>query len=488
MKHPFIKVPMLLGYATLLVACSTNKEYRPDITKTSSLLGTDIFKPDSASIAQSYVMPKWFQDGKLGIFIHWGVYTVPAYGSEWYSRWMYQKNNKIHKYHVEKYGPVDKFGYKDFIPMFKAPKFDPVEWAKLFKESGATYVVPVAEHHDGFSMYKSTFNKWNSVDMGPKIDVIGELEKTVRAEGLKFGLSSHRAENAWFFNGGMDIPSDVQDMSISMYGERLPQPGGKGMTAYAGENEGSNPKSRQEFLTHTYELIDMYKPDLIWFDWTVGKYPFQPTFYNFMAYYYNSAKDWGRDVVVNTKVGFGDNIQIFDIERGKSDRILRYPWQTDTSVGKKSWSYTPDEVNKSPNHIIDDFVDIVSKNGNLLLNIGPKLDGSITEEQQNVLRALGGWLNINGEAIYNTRPWVRWGEGNEGTSGYMTDNKSTNYVADDIRFTANDDALYAISLAWTEGDINIEALSEENGDNLKVRAVSLLGSNEKIEWKQTKKG
>ena len=163
------------------------------------------------------------------------------------------------------------------------------------------------------------------------------------------------------------------------------EPEGQGMTPYCGKYEGSNERSRRQFLMHTYELIDKYQPELIWFDWTVGKYPFQPTFYKFMAYYYNSALDWNKEVVVNTKFGYGDNIQVFDIERGKSDRIREYPWQTDTSVGKKSWSYCVGEENKSPDHIIDDFVDIVSKNGNLLLNIGPKADGTITDEQKNVL-------------------------------------------------------------------------------------------------------
>ena len=371
-----------LAVATIacLSACN-NSEYKPNIETTASPIGTDIFKPDSASIAQNYRIPKWFEDAKFGIFIHWGVYSVPAYGSEWYSRWMYKEGHPINKYHVETYGPLTEFGYKDFIPMFKAENFNPQEWAELFKESGAQYVVPVAEHHDGFAMYNSTFNKWNSVDMGPKRDVIGELKKAIIAEGLHFGLSSHRCENAWFYEYGMDTPSDVQDMSISLYGERLHQPEGKGMTPYYGKYEGSNEKSRREFLLHTYELIDQYQPELIWFDWTVGKYPFQPTFYKFMAYYYNSALDWNKEVVVNTKFGYGDNIQVFDIERGKSDRIREYPWQTDTSVGKKSWSYCVGEENKSPDHIIDDFVDIVSKNGNLLLNILKKLKAGRNEEE-----------------------------------------------------------------------------------------------------------
>ncbi|MFI3285595.1 MAG: alpha-L-fucosidase [Rikenellaceae bacterium] len=475
----------LMGAAA---SCSTSTYY-PDTTHTSSPKGTDLFKPDSLSIGENYTIPEWFTNDKLGIFIHWGVYSVPAYGSEWYARCMYQEGHKINKYHQETYGSLTEFGYKDFIPMFKAESFDAASWAKLFKESGARYVVPVAEHHDGFAMYNSAFNPWNSVDMGPKRDVIGELSKAIKAEGLVFGLSSHRAENPWFYNEGMKIPSDVRDGNVSLYGQCLERPGGKGMTPEYGDHPGSNEESREQWLLHMYELIDQYQPELIWFDWTVGKYPFQPTFYKFMAYYYNNALDWGKEVVVNTKCGYSDQSQVFDIERGKSDRIRRYAWQTDTSIGKKSWSYTPDEVNKTPNHIIDDFVDIVSKNGNLLLNIGPKVDGTITDEQQHVLRELGAWLKVNGEAIYDTRAWVRWGEGdNAGTSGYMTDGDASHYTAHDIRFTENGDALYATTLDWTDGDIVISSLAPACGDNLKVTAVSMLGSAESVEWEQTAEG
>lgn len=479
---------VLLGViAGLIVSgCSV---YRPDITKVSSGKGTSVFQPDSASIAQNYRIPDWFSDGKLGIFIHWGVYAVPAYGSEWYARTMYSKNGGAYKYHVEKFGPVDKFGYKDFIPMFKAEKFDAAAWAKLFKESGATYVVPVAEHHDGFAMYNSTFNPWNAAKMGPKRDVIGELKKSVTKEGLHFGLSSHRAENAWFFNTGMKTPSDVQDTTITLYGERIDAPSNNGISPVAGKNPGSNERSRRQWLTHTYEIIDQYHPELFWFDWTVGKYPFQPTFYKFLAYYYNNALDWGKEVVVNTKVGYGDNIPVFDIERGKSSRIRKLPWQTDTSIGKKSWGFNPEEENKTPDHIIDDFIDIVSKNGNLLLNIGPRADGTITEEQQNVLKELGKWLKINGEAIYRTRPWVSAGEGeNKGTAGYMTDGKATAYLASDIRFTMKNNQLYAHSLAWTDGEVVIKSLAKSKVDNLKINSVSMLGSDEKLVWKQTDGG
>ncbi len=466
-----------------------DKAYHPDITKTSSPMGTDVFKPDSVSIAQNYTIPEWFKDAKFGIFIHWGVYSVPAYGDAWYSRWMYKKGSDINRHHEKKYGKLTEFGYKDFIPMFTADDFNAEEWTAIFKASGAKYVVPVAEHHDGFAMYKSAFNKWNATEMGPKRDVLAELKAAIIKDGMRFGLSSHRAENPWFFEYGMKTPSDVQDTTITLYGERIHQPGGKGMTPEYGDYEGSNERSRNEFLMHTYELIDQYQPELIWFDWTVGKYPFQPTFYKFMSYYYNNALDWGKEVVVNTKCGFGDESQVFDIERGKSAQIREFPWQTDTSIGKKSWGHTPDEENKSANHIIDDMVDIVSKNGNLLLNVGPTAAGKITDEQRDVLFEIGDWLKINGEAIFNTRPWVVAMEGdNEGTSGYMTDNKQTIYTAQDIRFTTNDNNLYAISLDWADGDILIKSLSKEYTQDLQIESVEMLGYDGALDYELLDEG
>lgn len=480
----FKKVAVIL-VSFVIVACSSS--YTPDITRTSSLKGTDVYQPDSLSIAAHYKIPQWFTDAKLGIFIHWGVYSVPGHTTEWYARVMYDPNSDVYKSHVKTYGPVDQFGYKDLIPLFKGENFNAKDWVSLFKESGARYIVPVAEHHDGFAMYNSTFNHWNSVEMGPKRDIIGELALEARKQNIYFGLSSHRAENAWFYNLGMNIPSDVQDTSITMYGERLLPPSDLGISIETGENEGSNARSRQQWKMHMYELIDLYHPDLIWFDWTVGKKPFQPVFYDFLAYYYNSAIDWNKEVVVNTKVGYGDAIQVFDIERGKSDRIRRYPWQTDTSIGKLSWGYNKNEINKSPDHIIDDFVDIVSKNGNLLLNVGPKPDGTITEEQAHVLNELGGWLKCNGEGIYASRPWVISGEGQKGTAGYMTDGESTSYTSKDIRFTTNNEKLFAFILGHTSDTIRIASLNPLTFEGLKIRDVSMLGSSEKLIWSLTDK-
>jgi len=463
---------------------NSGTEYVQDIKSTKSPEGTDVFKPDSASIAQNYQIPEWFKDAKLGVFIHWGVYAVPAFANEWYPRNMYIEGSIVNHHHVKTYGALTEFGYKDFIPMFKAEKFNADEWVSLFKDAGIKYVVPVAEHHDGFSMYNSVFNKWNSVEMGPGRDIVGELKEASNKYGLHFGLSSHRAENAWFFNGGFKIPSDVQDPQYrSLYGQGLEEPGSQ--TPDCPEGAGFNEESIENWLKHTYELVDHYEPELFWFDWTVGKYPFRSTFYQFMAYYYNNALDWNKGVVVNTKFGYGDNIQVFDIERGKSDTAREFPWQTDTSIGKRSWGYIDGEENKTPNQIIDDFVDIVSKNGNLLINIGPRADGTITEEQQVVLREIGAWLDVNGEAIYGTRPWKIASEGDiVGTAGAFSDNIESEYTAQDIRFTRKDDILYAISLAWTDEDITIHSIKSES----KVSQISMLGSEEKLTWIQTSEG
>lgn len=461
--------------AALLLSCQSGKKSY-NIDSVASPKGTEVFQDNWQNIAENYKFPEWFVDAKFGIFIHWGVYAVPAFDSEWYPRNMYQKDHIAYKHHIEAWGPQDKFGYKDFIPMFKAEKFDADEWADLFKKSGAKYVVPVAEHHDGFAMHNSDLNKWNAVKMGSKKDILGLLKKAIEKNGLVFGLSTHRAENAWFFNGGMEFPSDVQDMSISLYGKRY-------------ESEKYTEDFAREWLAHTYELIDKYQPKLIWFDWTVNNPVLMPYFNKFMAYYYNNALDWKEDVVVNTKQGYPTNVQVWDVERGKSEKMMLFPWQTDTSVGKKSWSYIDGEENKTPGQIIHDLIDIVSKNGNLLLNIGPRADGTITEEQREVLLSIGKWLDVNGEAIYGTRCWKKFGEGNaEPTKGSFTDNEATIYTSQDIRFTTKGNDFYAIALNWSDDSLFIKSLNKDAIADAAILDVCLLGSDEKINWEQTKEG
>lgn len=468
------KLSVLLA-AALFVSCQQPEKKAYDIDSVASPKGTEVFQPDWENIAKNYKFPDWFVDAKFGIFIHWGPYAVPAYDSEWYARNMYQKDSKVFQHHIDTWGPQDKFGYKDFIPKFGAEQFDAEEWADIFKRSGAKYIVPVAEHHDGFSMYDSDLNEWNAVKMGPHKDIIGLLKKAIEKEGLVFGLSTHRAENAWFFNGGMKFPSDVQDMSISLYGRRY-------------ENEKYTEDFAREWLTHTYELIDKYEPKLIWFDWTVNNPVLMPYFNKFLAHYYNNALDWGEDVVVNTKQGYPTNIHVWDMERGKSDKMMQFPWQTDTSVGKRSWSYIDGEENKTPEQIVHDLIDIVSKNGNLLLNIGPRADGTITEEQKGVLLSIGKWFGVNGDAIYGTRCWKKFGEGDaEPTKGSFSDNEATPYTARDIRFTTKGNDFYAIALNW-DTDLLIRSLDANAIAHAKIMNITLLGSDEKITWEQTKDG
>lgn len=436
------------------------------------------FTDDWKNIAENYKFPDWFRDAKFGIFIHWGVYSVPAFGNEWYPRNMYIKDSPEYKHHIATWGEHTKFGYKDFIPMFKAEKFDADEWAQLFKASGAKYVVPVAEHHDGFAMYDSSLNPWNAAKMGPKRDIIAMLKKAVESRGMVFGVSSHRAENAWFYGGGMDYPSDVRDGAISLYGKRLK------------ERESYTEDWGEDFLRHTIELVDKYQPSLIWFDWTVNNKLIMPYFNKFLAHYYNMGLEWKKGLVVNTKFGYPNNIQVWDMERGKAGDLMYYPWQTDTSIGKKSWAYIDGEENKNPGQIIRDLVDIVSKNGNLLLNIGPRADGTITDEQKGVLLEIGKWLGVNGEAIYCSRPWKIYGEGGtESPKGSFSDNKQVDYTAQDLRFTTRGNCLYVAALAWSdEGKITVHSLSKKNMGGAKLRKVEMLGSGETVKWREGEDG
>lgn len=469
--------------ATLAFALAAPASHATEPLPTASPKGTNIYQPNWENIARHYQCPQWFQDAKFGIFIHWGVYSVPGLYNEWYSRKMYERRAPEYSAHRRYFGPQDKFGYKDFIPLFKAEKFDATEWATLFKEAGARYIVPVAEHHDGFSMYDSDHNPWNAVKMGPKRDIIGQLKTAAEKAGLVFGLSSHRLENSWFFNSGLGHATDVdadKEKKIGLYGyriktlnERLKQ---FDYPDYVGK----------DFLNHTRELIDKYQPQLIWFDWTVNS--IQPWFNQFLAYYYNNAHDWGKGVVVNTKQGYPNNVQVSDMERGRSAVLLKHPWQTDTSVGTRSWGYVKGERNKAPKQLIHDLVDIVSKNGNLLLNIGPKPDGTIDEKQKTVLLAIGQWLKINGEAIYETRPWIKYGEGpTKGASGTFSDGRATSYTATDLRFTTKGNTLYVIAFAWSDG-IQIKSLDKKTIADAKLHDATLLGSTEKLQWVQTDEG
>src|SRR6266480_2402062 len=448
------------------------------------------FRPDRESL-QKYEAPEWYRDAKFGIFIHWGTYSVPAFSNEWYPRLMYIEGSPEYKHHIATYGTQDKFGYKDFIPKFTASNFDPAAWAELFKKAGAKYVVPVAEHHDGFAMYDSGLSDWTAAKMGPHRDLIGDLAKAVRAEGLHFGVSSHRVEHDFFMGVGRKIQSDVNDPQYAaFYGPAQPEvykwgnPVGNDFTYVASA-------WTNDWLARSAELVQKYHPDIVYFDWWIGQASIRPNLARFAAFYYNSSLKYGDHVgVINFKdYAMQDHSAVLDLERGQLSDTRPLAWQTDTSVSNKSWGYINNDTLKSPEFVIDQLIDIVSKNGNLLLNIGPRSDGTIPEEVQHVLLDVGAWLNVNGEAIYGTRPWRIYGEGpTKVAAGSFHDTDTAHYTAEDFRFTTKAGVLYAIGLAWPEkGEGVIHSLAPTAGSE-PVHSVALLGSDATISFEQRPDG
>jgi alpha-L-fucosidase len=446
------------------------------------------YEPSWESLKRHEV-PQWYRDAKFGIFIHWGLYAVPAFGNEWYPRNMYQRGTPEFEHHVKTYGPQSRFGYKDFIPKFTAERFDPDAWAALFKESGARFVVPVAEHHDGFAMYDSKLTEWDAKDKGPRRDLVGDLARAVREQGLVLGLSSHRAEHWWFFDGGTEFDSDVRDPKFAtFYGPAKPK--AKDVSREMDAGHGPDQAFLDDWLARTEELVDKYRPQLVWFDWWIGNEKFEPYLRRFAAHYYNRGLEWDRGVAINYKhKAFPEGAAVLDVERGQLADIRAEFWQTDTSVSKNSWGYVEGQDYKSADSIVDDLVDIVSKNGALLLNIGPRPDGTIPEPEQRTLREIGRWLAENGEAIYGTRPWQVYGEGTtEVVAGSFNDTKRQPFTGRDVRFTTKGDDLYAIALAWPGEALVVRSLGTAAPAARRVAAVELVGSAARLTWSQTADG
>jgi alpha-L-fucosidase len=446
------------------------------------------FEPTWESLA-NFVIPEWYQNAKFGIFIHWGIYSVPAFDNEWYSRNMYVQGTPAFEHHQKTWGHQSKFGYKDFIPMFKGEHFDPDHWADLFQRAGARYVVPVAEHHDGFAMYDCSYSQWTAVKMGPRRDVIGELAAAIRKKGLVFGLSSHRAEHWWFMNGGKTFDSDVQDPAYNdFYGPAMPGPMEflDEMWPSADWQPRPDAKFLEDWLARTCELVDKYQPQLVYFDWWIYQIVFAPYIQRFAVHYYNRGLEWQKGVAINCKnEAFPDGTVVFDVERGQLQDIRPEFWQTDTSVSKNSWGYIANQDYKTTASILHDLIDIVSKNGTLLLNICPRPDGTIPETEEAMLLEMGRWLTMNGEAIYDSRPWKVYGEGpTEVVAGSFQDTKREAFTARDIRFTTRGDTLYAIVLGWPEnGEVVIESLGTARDlYPYVIGNVELLGGSGQVQW------
>lgn len=482
-----------------LVRCGEHTlriHYRADRVELerTAVIGSDAlaedfrYQADWDSIRSRYEYPAWFRDAKFGIFLHWGPYAVPAYGGEKYPKYMYYEGRErnginVFKHHKETYGDHSAFGYKDFVPMFKAEKFDAEEWVALFKEAGARYVVPVAEHHDGYAMYASKHTRWNVVDSGPKKDTMRMLADATRAAGLKFGASSHFANHRGYFskkNPNWDTNNpDYYDLYWKPVEKR------------AGPS--------QEFLDHwwdrTTDIIDQYEPDVLWFDFGLDKPGFESVHKRILAYYYNKGLEWNKGVVFQDKnmksESFPEDLIVLDIERGRMSDIRELPWQTDTAVGKRSWGYVQNEEYKTSEYLLDELIDIVSKNGCLLLNIGPRADGTIPDQDQAILREMGAWLKLNGEAIYGTRPWKIFGEGpTKVNAGHHSESENQDNVAADIRFTVKGDTLYATALGWPkDGKFTIYSLAKGNAyESRSVKSVDFVSGASPVEWEQTNQG
>jgi alpha-L-fucosidase len=388
--------------------------------------------------------PQWLQQGKFGIYTHWGPYAVHAYGTNttWYSFALYLDEEGEARQHFEKkFGKLTpEYGYKDLIPLFTADKFNADEWADLFQKAGAKYAGPVAEHHDGFAMWDTKYSEWNAAKMGPKRDIVGELEKAIKARGMKYVTAFHHAAN-WFFFPVHDKQYDTGNPKNSgLYGQ------------YHTPDEMRNQEFIDEWYGKIIEVIDNYSPDFIWFDFALDNIP-EGYVKDFLAYYYNHAAAKGKEVVVTYKdhdiiPGAG----VRDLELGQEPNITYNDWITDSSIDDRgAWGYANDLTFKTPNRLVDNLIDRVSKNGYLLLNVGPKPDGTIPEGAKEVLLEMGAWLSVNGDAIYGTTPWFIAGEGptNLGAIERQGFNESNVvYTPKDIRFTVKGNNLYATFLDW----------------------------------------
>jgi alpha-L-fucosidase len=435
---------------------------------------------------RQYKVPEWYLDAKFGIFLHWGVYAVPAYSNEWYPREMYLRGNTVFEHHRARYGPQSAFGYKDFIPKLTAANWRPDRWAELFRKAGAKYVVPVGEHHDGFPMYDCSYTDWTAVKMGPRRDIVGDLAREVRKQGLKLGVSSHRAFNWSYYTFEPDFDTS-NPLYSGLYGK--PHAPTRHIKDDPGELRQTVP---QEYLDDWYhrtaEIVDNYQPDLMWFDFCFEGPEWEANRKRFAAFYYNRAEEWGKGVAINYKhQAYPEEVAVLDIERGLLDEIRPNFWQTDTSVGWKSWGYIENEKYKSIDGVVCELVDIVSKNGCLLLNVGPKPDGMIPEPAEKVLLGIGQWLGVNGEAIYGTRPWKIYGEGpNKLKAGYFGEEENKKFTGQDVRFTTGKKALYAICLDWPGEEARIKSLgSKSEVSPGKISAVQLLGIDATLESTQT---
>jgi len=467
------------------------------------------YQPDWESLG-NYRVPEWYQDAKFGIWPHWGVYSVPAYrgdhAAEWYGRWMHcvekgeteldgrgrarnehfeQRGLKTAAFHRKTFDDPARFGYHDLAGLWKAEKWDPEAWAQLAVDAGAKFFCMMAMHHDSFALYGSGLTEWNSVDKGPQRDLCAEMKAAAHRRGLKFGVSNHMAWNSGFFsfyhrNGYAKLPG--HEKLEGLYSDGVVD------EAYL-----------ERWWQRTTEAVDKLEPDLYYFDWGWNKDPWREANYHarFAAHFYNNGIRSGKGkpgdpgvVLCAKRKDIPVHCAVRDLERRQMDDIQEHVWQTDTSISVHSWGYSTEDEYRSADQLIDSLVDIVSKNGVMMLNFGPKADGTVPEEYKAPLLEMGKWLEVNGEAIYATRPWVLFGEGPELENQRQVHDHTLSYTGKHIRFTRNkrNTTLYATALDWPGETMTITMLAAGRLDPATIQSVRLLGSDTGLEWKQTAAG
>ena len=441
------------------------------------------YQPTWDSLEKHDPAPTWFRDDKFGIYFHWGIYSVPAFKTEWYPRAMHEKGSDVNKHHIETYGDPAEYGYERFVDQFKAENFNAEEWCDLFQKAGARFVGPVAEHHDGFAMWDSEWTPWNSVDRGPKRDITGEMEKAARSRDLKFVTTFHTARNnLWEKQPGQW--SGHFEGAKKNYSKALLDSDRALMYGYV-----SRPLFLKMWNGKLAEVIDRYSPDLIWFDTWLDEIPAENQ-REFLAHYLNHAAHSGQDVVVTYKQeDLPQTVGVLDIEKGGLDTITDFAWLTDDTISMGSWCYTEQLTIKPTKVVLHSLVDIVSKNGQLILNVSPMADGTIPDNQRRVLVEMGQWLENYGESIYSTRPFTIHGHGPTQPGEGHFGGKATDiaYTAKDVRYTQTKDGkvVYAIVLGDPKDNDKtlLTGFAKRHTDAVwQIQSVELLGSTAEIDF------
>ena len=447
------------------------------------------FEPTWDSL-RAYRCPEWFRDAKLGIWSHWGPQSVPMYG-DWYAQHMYEEGSPQYRYHLRQYGHPSQFGYKDVIALWKAERFDPEALMRLYVDAGARYFVAQAAHHDNFHNWPSRHHHWNALAMGPGRDIVGLWRDAARRQGLRFGFSEHMGATFswWVANKGADVagpwagvPYDGNDPRFEdLY---LPNRGAPG---WRQEWYTSTPWWPERWFTYAKELVDVYQPDLFYSD---GGVPFGDVGLRLIAHLYNTSARLhaGHNEAIYTMKDRDPGVFavcVLDIEHSQLPEATPHVWQTDTSVG--DWFYNLRDTYKTPQHVAEILVDVVSKNGNLLLNIPQRPDGTIDDECRFILERMAAWIAVNGEGIYGTRPWKVAAEGPSRVVIDEFKEDPVTWTIEDFRFTAKDNVVYAFQLKWPEGGKTV-IRSLASGSVPRVAAVALLGHGGSVSFEQTGRG